>query len=139
MNPVIIVPTYVSARRRREGGSLLSTYDHMTSLSQQGELPRLLRSLVDVEGVGQIIVLVVTEPSIEAQAAEKIQQIAAQFPQLSIAVMDAPEEALLQQRLGGIRGEHWDLNEEGQREVLDAAENYSWNSWAWASSATRSA
>ena len=64
MNPVIIVPTYVSARRRREGGSLLSTYDHMTSLSQQGELPRLLRSLVDVEGVGQIIVLVVTEPSI---------------------------------------------------------------------------
>ncbi len=99
MNPVIIVPTYVSARRRREGGSLLSTYDHMTSLSQQGELPRLLRSLVDVEGVGQIIVLVVTEPSIEAQAAEKIQQIAAQFPQLSIAVMGAPEEALLQQRL----------------------------------------
>ena len=99
MNPVIIVPTYVSARRRREGGSLLSAYDHMTSLSQQGELPRLLRSLVDVEGVGQIIVLVVTEPSIEAQAAEKIQQIAAQFPQLSIAVMGAPEEALLQQRL----------------------------------------
>ena len=99
MNPVIIVPTYVSARRRREGGSLLSTYDHMTSLSQQGELPRLLRSLVDVEGVGQIIVLVVTEPSIEAQAAEKIQQIAAQFPQLSIAVMGASEEALLQQRL----------------------------------------
>ena len=33
--------------------------------------------------------------------------------------------------LGGIRGEHWDLNEEGQREVLDAAENYSWNSWAY--------
>ena len=71
MNPVIIVPAYVSARRRREGGSLLSTYDHMTSLSQQGELPRLLRSLVDVEGVGQIIVLVVTEPSIEAQAARR--------------------------------------------------------------------
>ena len=78
MNPVIIVPTYVSARRRREGGSLLSTYDHMTSLSQQGELPRLLRSLVDVEGVGQIIVLVVTEPSIEAQAAEKIQKMFSQ-------------------------------------------------------------
>ena len=34
--------------------------------------------------------------------------------------------------LGGIQGEHWDLNEEGQRMVLDAAENYSWNSWAWA-------
>lgn len=34
--------------------------------------------------------------------------------------------------LGGIRGEHWDLNEEGQRMTLDAAENYTWNSWAWA-------
>ena len=34
--------------------------------------------------------------------------------------------------LGGIRGEHWDLNEQGQRVALDAAENYSWNSWAWA-------
>ena len=71
----------------------------LTPLSQPGELPRLLRSLVGIKGVGQIIVLVVSEPSIEAQAAEKIQQVAAQFPQLSIAVMGAPEEALLQQRL----------------------------------------
>lgn len=98
MNPVIVVPTYVSARRR-SGGTLLSTYDHATPLSQPGELPRLLRSLVGVGGVGQIVVLVVSEPSIETQAAEKVQQIAAQFPQLSIAVMGAPEEALLHQRL----------------------------------------
>lgn len=34
--------------------------------------------------------------------------------------------------LGGIRGEHWDLNEDGQRMVLEAAGNYSWNSWGWA-------
>ena len=99
MNPVIIVPTYVSARRRREGGSVLSTYDHMTPLSQPGELPRLLRSLTGVQGVGQIVVLVVSEPSIESQAAEKVQQIASQFPQLSIAVMGAPEQALVHQRI----------------------------------------
>ncbi len=99
MNPVIIVPTYVSARRRREGGSVLSTYDHMTPLSQPGELPRLLRSLTGAQGVGQIVVLVVSEPSIESQAAEKVQQIAAQFPQLSIAVMGAPEQALVHQRI----------------------------------------
>ena len=99
MNPVIIVPTFVSARRRREGGSLLSTYDHTTPLSKPGELPRLLRSLVGVQGVGQIVLLVVSEPSIEAQAAEKIQQTAAQFPQLSIAVMGAPEQALVHQRI----------------------------------------
>ena len=99
MNPVIIVPTFVSARRRREGGSVVSTYDHMTPLSQPGELPRLLRSLVGVQGVGQIIILVVSEPSLETQAAEKIQQVATQFPQLSIAVMGAAEQDLLQQRL----------------------------------------
>ena len=34
--------------------------------------------------------------------------------------------------LGGIKGVHWDLNESGQRVALEAAENYSWNSWAWA-------
>ena len=34
--------------------------------------------------------------------------------------------------LGGIRGVHWDLNDQGQRQVLDEASNYSWNSWAWA-------
>ena len=99
MNPVIVVPTYVSARRRREGGGVLSTYDHMTPLSQQGELPRLLESLTGVEGIGQIILLVVSEPSIEAQAAQKVQQAAARFPQLSIAVMGASEQAILQQRL----------------------------------------
>lgn len=99
MNPVIVVPTYVSARRRREGGGVLSTYDHMTPLSQQGELPRLLESLAGVQGIGQIVLLVVSEPSIEAQAADKIQQTAARFPQLSIAVMGASEQAILQQRL----------------------------------------
>ena len=27
MNPVIVIPTFVSARRRKEGGSVLTTYD----------------------------------------------------------------------------------------------------------------
>ena len=42
MNPVIVIPTFVSARRRKEGGSVLTTYDHATPISQPGELPRLL-------------------------------------------------------------------------------------------------
>ena len=71
MNPVIVIPTFVSARRRKEGGSVLTTYDHATPISQPGELPRLLASLQKVRGAGQIIVLVVSEPSIENQAAEK--------------------------------------------------------------------
>lgn len=34
--------------------------------------------------------------------------------------------------LGGIEGTHYKLTEEGTREVLDEAKNYSWNNWAWA-------
>lgn len=52
MNPVIIVPTFVSARRRKDGGSVTTTYDHMTPVSQSGELPRLLASLQKVRGLG---------------------------------------------------------------------------------------
>ena len=37
MNPVIVIPTFVSARRRKDGGSILTTYDHMTPISQPGE------------------------------------------------------------------------------------------------------
>lgn len=99
MNPVIIVPTFISARRRKEGGSVLSTYDHTTPISAPGELPRLLHSLQKVRGIGQIIILVVSEPSIENQAAEKVQTAAAQYPSLNIAVVGAPELALVQQRM----------------------------------------
>ena len=34
--------------------------------------------------------------------------------------------------LGGIEGEHWELTKDGYRKTLDAAENYTWNGWAWA-------
>ncbi len=99
MNPVIIVPTFVSARRRKDGGSVLTTYDHMTPVSQSGELPRLLASLQKVRGIGQVIVLVVSEPSIEVQAAEKVQAIVAGYPTLNVVVIGAPELALIQQRM----------------------------------------
>lgn len=99
MNPVIIVPTFVSSRRRKDGGSVTTTYDHMTPVSQSGELPRLLASLQKVRGIGQIVVLVVSEPSIEIQAAEKIQSVVSNYPTLSTVVVGAPELALIQQRM----------------------------------------
>lgn len=98
MNPVVIIPTFISARRNRSAGGILSTYDHTTALGQQGELPRCLESLRKVRGLGQIVVLVVSEPSIEVQAAEKVQNIAAHFPDLHVAVIAAPEVALIRQR-----------------------------------------
>lgn len=99
MNPVIIIPTYISARRRKEGGNLLTTYDHTTPLNQKGELPRCLESLQKVKDIGQIILLVVSEPSIEVQAAEKVQAVAEHFPSLDIVVIGAPEHALIKQRM----------------------------------------
>ena len=99
MNPVIVIPTFVSARRRREGGSVLTTYDHATPISQPGELPRLLASLQKVRGLGQILVLVVSEPSIEMQAVEKIQGVVSRYSTLNALVVGAPELALVQQRM----------------------------------------
>ena len=99
MNPVVVIPTYVSARRRKEGGSVLTTYDHMTPISQSGELGRCLDSLQKVRGIGQIVVLVASEPTIENQAAEKVQATASQFPGLNVVVVGAPELALIHQRM----------------------------------------
>ena len=99
MNPVVIIPTYVSARRRKDGGSILTTYDHTTPISQPGELPRCLKSLRKVQGIGQIVILVASEPSIENQAADKVQAVASQFPGLDIEVIGASELSLVQQRM----------------------------------------
>ncbi|MBQ3106006.1 MAG: glycosyltransferase [Eggerthellaceae bacterium] len=99
MNPLIIIPTYVSARRRKEGGSILTTYDHTTSINQKGELGRCLESLCQVENLGLVMILVVSERSIEGAAVEKVHSVTARFPQLSTVVVGAPEMALLHQRM----------------------------------------
>ena len=91
MNPVIVVPTFVSARRRREGGSVLSTYDHTTPLSQQGELPRLLRRCRRSRAWGRSSCWWPPSPLSRGQAAEKVQDIVSRFPSLNIAVIGADE------------------------------------------------
>lgn len=100
MNPVVIIPTYISAnRRRRANQGVLACYDHTTALSQQGELDRCLSSLEKVQGLGLIIVLVAAEPEIENQAAEKVRATAAAHPDLNVLVMGAAELALVRQRM----------------------------------------
>lgn len=99
MNPVILIPTYISARRRTDSGPVTATYDHTTMLSTQGELPRCLESLRKVRGLGQIVVLVAAEPAIENQAAVKVRGVAEHFSDLDITVVGAPELALIRQRM----------------------------------------
>lgn len=99
MNPVVVVPVFVSTRRHKDSGGVLSTYDHTTPLSQTGELPRLLTSLQKVRDLSQIIILVVSEPSIEKQAAEKVQTTVSQFPNLNTLVIGLPELTLIRRRM----------------------------------------
>ena len=99
MNPVILIPVFISARRHAEVGQVTSTYDHTTSLSSKGELPRCLDSLSKVRGLCHIVILVAAEPSIENQAASKARSIAEYFSDLSITVVGAPELALIRQRM----------------------------------------
>lgn len=111
MNPVVIIPTFISASRsRRDGRSVTTGYDHMTSIAQQGELGRCLSSLEKVEGLGLVIVLVAADPGIENQAAEKVRAVAAAHPEVNTLVMGAPELALVRQRIeqlgiGSLRAE----------------------------------
>ena len=99
MNPAIVIPTYVSSRSVSANRTVASTYDHVTPLSQQGELPRLLESLQRVEGVGQIFVLVACEPALARQATDKMRNLVSHFPQLSIAVVGLAEALIVQRRM----------------------------------------
>ena len=99
MNPVIIIPTFVTSENDPHTGGVTSIFDHATMLGQKGELPRCLTSLEKVKGLGQILVLVVSDPSIAEAADNQVQAIVSNFPQLSIAVIGSFELDLVHQRL----------------------------------------
>ena len=99
MNPVVIIPTFIYPRRHRGGSDVVSTYDHTTPPNQPGELGRCLESLRKVEGLGLVMILVSSDVSVETSAAEKVQAIASQYPDLTTLVIGAPELALVEQRM----------------------------------------
>ena len=99
MNPVIVIPTYVCARRNDVDAGILQTFDHATPLGAQGELPRCLSSLENVNGVGQIVVLVACDEGIAERAEAQVHSICTQFPTLHTAVFGRSEIELIQQRM----------------------------------------
>lgn len=99
MNPVVIIPTFIYPRRHRGGADVVTAYDHTTAPNQPGELGRCLDSLRKVEGLGLVIILVSADVSLEAQAAEKVQAVADQYPDVTTLVIGAPELALVEQRM----------------------------------------
>lgn len=100
MKPVVVIPTFISAtRRRRANQDVIANYDHTTGITQAGELGRCLKSLEGVEGVGLVVVLVAAEAGLENQAAEKVRAVAANHPALNVLVIGAAELALVRQRM----------------------------------------
>lgn len=98
MNPVIVIPTFVSGRHQKENKPILQTYDHMTPISRDGELLRCLQSINEAQGNVPVIILVVADPGLEKQAPEKVQMLANQVPGLQTLVVGIQELELCQQR-----------------------------------------
>ncbi len=100
MNPAVIIPTYISApRRRNEAKGVIANYDHTTDIKATGELKRCLTSLEGVEDLGLIIVLVAADRSIEREATAKVRATVAEHPQLSAIVIGVDELAIIRQRM----------------------------------------
>ncbi len=99
MNPVIIIPTYISNGVVPRGAGVTDTYDHMNPVSRDGELVRCLSSLRD-KGIGApIAILVVAEKGAEQAAEEKVRDQAAHYPELKISVVAHTEEQGLHERM----------------------------------------
>lgn len=98
MNPLVIIPVFISTRNKKQGDSVLTTYDHSTPMSQAGELPRLLDSLRRVENVSHVVILVVAENTITEPAAVKIERMTMQYPEFNTMIIGADELAVIHKR-----------------------------------------
>lgn len=98
MSPLIIIPVIISSRNKKHGDSVLTTYDHSTSMSQIGELPRLLDSLKQVDDVSHVVILVVSENTITEPAAIKIERLTMKYSEFNTMVIGADELAVIHKR-----------------------------------------
>jgi GT2 family glycosyltransferase len=79
----------VGGNRKRPSYNVVATYDHVTPLNHQGELPRCLASLRDNGVDVAIYILVASEAGIEGEASDKIQVIAEAFrDDMTVHVID---------------------------------------------------
>lgn len=100
MNPVVIIPTFISAKRRRnEVKGIVSNYDHMTNINEDGNLDRCLSSLEGKEGVGLIMIMVAADRSIDFEAVKKVRGIAENHPDLNIIVIGPAELSIVRERM----------------------------------------
>ena len=99
LNPVVVIPTYWCGRRSTYSVNRGVVYDHMTPIDQNCELPRCLDSLRKVDGLDHIVLLVVAEPGVENQAAERVRGIVDHFYDMNITVIGESEMRIIHRRL----------------------------------------
>lgn len=100
MNPVVIIPTFISApRRRNEVKGIVSNYDYMTDINEEGNLDRCLSSLEGKDGVGLIMVMVAADRSIDIEAVSKVRKIAQNHPDLNVIVIGPAELSVVRERM----------------------------------------
>ncbi len=100
MNPVVIIPTYISSLRRRgDARHIVANYDHQTNIREEGELDRCLKSLANVVNLGLVMILVAADSSVEEEAVAKVKQTVANNPHVTAIVIGASEVELLRNRL----------------------------------------
>lgn len=100
MNPVIVIPAFITANRRRsEIKGIVSNYDYSFTLNDESNLDRCLASLESVKDVGLIIIPVVADKSIDLEAVEKVRKVAATHPSLNIVVVGSNELSIVRERM----------------------------------------
>lgn len=99
MNPIIVIPTYVSGHGQTNSGDVVTVYDHMTPINRQGELARCLGSLRDHGVDVPIGIIVVSSRGLEHEAQAKVEDIAKHFHDLEITIVGAEKEDALHDRM----------------------------------------
>lgn len=98
MNPLIIIPEFVSDRVDSPGRELAAVYDHPAPVGKGNDLARCLESLGGVNQMVPIVVLVAADEEDHERAEEGIRAICDQFPSLDIVVVGAAELELVRER-----------------------------------------
>ena len=100
MYPTVVIPTYWTKSRGRGRDRARFSFDHPTPLGERGTLPDCLRSLEGVEGLDRVVILVaVTDESIEHAAEDRVREIVDEFPGIDALVAGAAEMGSLHRRM----------------------------------------
>ena len=103
MDPLIVIPTFVSGRTARRNAGPTEVYDHPTSLNETGELPRCLKSLARIRDVGPVAILVVSDPAVQAAAERKARSIAENVPELRTMVVGVDQAQMVSRAIAEYR------------------------------------